>query len=116
MIDELRFKLEEKSFNNAKLYFRTQFYKSAVVAFTNLLKDYPASRYKEESLFLSFKSAYYYALNSIETKQEERLKGAREEYIKLVDGFPKSRYLREAEGMYSSVESKLAILSKNRLP
>lgn len=116
MIDELRFKLEEKEFSNAKLYFRTQHYKSAVVAFANLLKDYPASRYKEESYFLSFKSAYYYALNSIESKQEERLRGAKEEYLKLVDNFPKSRYLREAEAIYGSVESKLAAINKARLP
>ena len=116
MIDELRFKLEEKAFSNAKLYFKTQHYKSAVVAFENLLKDYPASRFKEESLFLSFKSAYYYALNSIESKQEERLKTAKEEYLKLVDIFPKSPYLREAEGMYGSVESKLADYTNSRLP
>lgn len=116
MIDELRSKLEEKSFNNAKLYFRTQHYKSAVVTFANLLKDYPASRFKEESLFLSFKSAYYYALNSIESRQEERLKASREEYLKLVDNFPKSRYLREAEGLFSSIESKLAAYSKAQLP
>src|SRR5688572_16530087 len=50
LIDELRFKLETKDFNNAKLYFRTQNYKAAVVAFQNVIKEYPATIYKEECL------------------------------------------------------------------
>ncbi len=113
IIDELRLKLEEKSFNNARLYYRTENYKAAVVAFANLLKDYPYTIYKEEALFLSLKSAYLYALNSIETKKVERLKLAAEEYLKLVDNFPQSRYLREAERTYESIQKELKTGTSN---
>ncbi|MBL7924644.1 MAG: outer membrane protein assembly factor BamD [Bacteroidia bacterium] len=107
MIDELRLKLEEKTFNNARQYYRTENHKAAVVAFSNLLKDYPYTIYKEEALFLSFKSSYLYALNSVEAKRVERLKLAREEYLKLVDNFPQSRYLRDAEKILESIDRQL---------
>ncbi len=106
-IDELRLKLEEKAFNNAKLYFRTENYKAAVVSFSNLLKDYPYTIYKEESLFLSLKSSYLYAMNSVESKKTDRLKQAAEEYYKLVDNFPQSRYLRDAERILEDIQKEL---------
>lgn len=106
-IDELRVKLEEKSFNNARLYYKTENYQAAVVAFNNMLKDYPSSIYKEEALFLSLKSSYLFANNSIEAKKPERLKAAMEEYYKLVDNFPQSRYLRDAEKIFESIREKL---------
>lgn len=107
-IDELRFKLEEKSYNNAKLYYQTEEYKSAVIAFGNLMLDYPSTRFMEEALYLRFKSAYMYGINSVDSKKAERLKAATEEYYKLLDNFPKSRYLRDAENLFDSIQKKLA--------
>ena len=66
LIDELRFKIETKTFNNAKLYYKTENYKAAITALQNVLTDFPATVYKEEVLYLSFKSSYYYAINSID--------------------------------------------------
>lgn len=112
-IDELRLKLEEKSFNNAKLYFRTENYKAAVVAFANLLKDYPYTVYKEEALFLSLRSSYLYAVNSVDAKKQERFKMAAEEYYKLIDNFPQSKYLREAERTFESIQKELGSVAAN---
>lgn len=106
-IDELRLKLEEKAYNNARTYYRTENHKAAVVAFSNLIKDYPATQYKEEALYLSFRSAYQYASNSIETKKPERYRSAVEEYLKLVDNFPQSKYLRAAETLYQDILKEL---------
>jgi len=108
LIDELRMKLETKAFNNAKLYYRTENYKASVVAFENLLKDFPATVYKEEALFISLRSQYIYANNSVETKRAERLKTTLELYYKLVDNFPQSRYLRDAEKIFDAAKEKLA--------
>jgi outer membrane protein assembly factor BamD len=106
-IDELRLKLEVKSFDNAKLYYRTENYKAAVVAFSNLLKDFPYTIYKEEALFLSLRSSYLYAINSVESKRAERLKLSLEEYYKLVDNFSQSKYLREAERTFEAIQKEL---------
>lgn len=107
LIDELRYKIETKAFNNAKLYYKMEDYKAAIVAFENVLKDYPGSSYREESLFLAFKSSYLYAEKSIESKQTERYKNAQENYLKLVDEFPQSNFLREAERIYNNVQDAL---------
>lgn len=103
-IDALRKKLEEKAFNNARLYYKMENYKAAVVAFTNLLKDYPGTIYKEEALFLSLRASYYYAKNSVPDKQLARYKASAEEYLKFIDNFPQSRYLRDAERIYEAVQ------------
>ena len=107
LIDELRMKLETKQFANAKLYYKTEHYKAAVSALQNVLIDFPASVFKEEVLYLIFKSSYFYANNSIESKQLIRLKDARENYLKLVDSFPQSKYLDDAERQYGKVESEI---------
>ena len=107
LIDELRMKLETKAFNNAKLYYKTEKYKAAVTALQIVLVDFPATVYQEEVLFLIFKSSYYYAINSYESKQLTRLRDAKENYLKLVDTFPQSRFLNDAEKTYSNVQVKL---------
>ncbi|MBK8414215.1 MAG: outer membrane protein assembly factor BamD [Bacteroidetes bacterium] len=68
LIDELRLKLETKEFNNAKLYFKTGQNKAAMTAFQNVIKSYPSSIYKEECLYLAFRSSYLYANQSIDSK------------------------------------------------
>jgi len=115
LIDELRFKLETKTFNNAKLYYHTEEYKSAIAAFNNVLKEFPSTIYKEECLFLSLKSAYIYASNSIKEKQPVRYKDTIEQYYKLIDNFPQSKYLREAEKIYDDAQEAIAIESKAKV-
>ena len=107
LIDELRMKLETKSFSNARMYYKTENYKAAITALQNVLTDFPATVYKEEVLYLAFKSSYYYAVNSIESKQLSRLREAKENYLKLVDVFPQSRFLRDAEKLYGNVQEEL---------
>ncbi len=110
LIDELRMKLETKEFANAKLYYKTENYKAAVSALQNVLIDFPGTIFKEEALYLIFKSYYFYAINSVETKQLLRLKDARESYFRLVDAYPQSKYLDDAERQFSKVESEIKSL------
>lgn len=112
MMDELRAKIEEKTFNNAKLYYRTSDYKAAVVAFANFQKDYPYSLYIEESMYLALRASYEYATNSIDSKRVERLKASAEEYQKLVDNFSQSRYLRDAERIFDNITKELAVMNQ----
>jgi outer membrane protein assembly factor BamD len=116
MIDELRGKLERKAFDNAELYYRTEQYKAAVVTYANAMRDYPSSIYRERALYLSFRSAFLYADNSVEGKKAERYRAAREEYLKLVDNFPKSRYLRDAENLYETLLKRLGETGSNLTP
>ncbi len=107
MIDELRMKLEEKAFNNSKLYYLTEDYKSATVALQNMLVDFPDSPHREEIEFLVVKSSYLLAINSIASKKEERLNATIEHYHKFVDTFQDSDYVKKAEDYYADALREL---------
>jgi len=106
-IDELRFKLETKDFNIAKLYYKKERFKSAVVSFQNVINSYPSSIYKEECMFYIFRSSYEYANQSIDIKQPERYKAAIDNYYKLIDAFPEGRFLKDAEKILIECQAKL---------
>ncbi|MBU0488702.1 MAG: outer membrane protein assembly factor BamD [Bacteroidetes bacterium] len=108
-IDLLRAKLEKKSFEVARLYFRTRAYKSAVVAFNNTLKDFPDTKFREEAMFLILKSNYLLTINSISDKQPERIKETLTSYEAFVGKFPESNHQKEASNMRASIEK----LNKN---
>lgn len=102
ILDKLRSKLERKSYESAMLYYNMGNYKSAVVAFANHIKDFSGTKHEEELKFLTIKSYYLLAVNSIESKKQERFKSAVDSYIKFVDTFPKSKYIKDAENIYSN--------------
>jgi outer membrane protein assembly factor BamD len=101
LIDELRAKLELKSYNNAKLYFKTEYYKSAIIALNNTLKDFPNTDKVEEINYLILKSKFLLAINSVLSKKAERLEDVIESYYTFVDQFASSKYIKECESMYN---------------
>lgn len=110
LINELRDKLVQKSYLNAKLYFDMGEYKAAIIALNNSLNDYPDTQFREELMFLILKSNYLLAENSIESKKKERFQATLDEYYSFISEFPKSDYNKEANKIY---ESTLEILDIN---
>lgn len=106
-IDKLRHKLEVKAYETCRQYYRTENYQSAIVCIDNTLKDFPGTEFSEELAFLKIKAQYLYAINSVETKKEERLKSTVEAYYAFIDKFAKSDYVREAESIYSNTSKIL---------
>lgn len=102
MYDGLSTKLELKAFENARLYHNLRYYMSAVVAFNNFEKEYPASKFNEEAAFLRLDAQYNLARLSVEEKQRERYFEAIAYYQSLIDKFPNSKYLRTAETIYDN--------------
>jgi outer membrane protein assembly factor BamD len=96
LIDELRFKLEQKAFNSAVLYFNIMDYMAAVTSFNNVIRQFPDTEFREEALFYIIRSHFLYAENSIEARQIERYKEVVEAHEKLVNRFPESKFLPEA--------------------
>ena len=115
MIDELRFKLETKDFENAKLYYGTSQYKSAVTAFKNLTNDYPGTKYHEESMFMILKSQYQYAENSIESKKQERMQQAITFYNEFSNSYSESKFRKDANSIAESIRKKLEKISSNSI-
>jgi len=114
-LDKLRGKLEKKSYEIAKQYYSIGDYKASVVAFGNTLKDFPETQYREELSFLIIKSYFLLAKNSVDLKKEERLNLSIESYIKFVDNYPKSEYIKEAESVYDQALKLKAKINKPQI-
>ena len=113
IINELQLKLEIKAFDNARLYYDLENYKAALVAFDNFQNDYPDSHLNEEISFLTMKTQYKLASQSIRSLQKERFHTTIKFYENFIDKYPNSKFVREAEDIYKrsldSIEKNAAI-------
>lgn len=114
VIDNLRLKLEKKAFENAKLYYKIENYKSASIALKSMMSDFPSSIYAEEALYLILKADYEYATNSIDSKKKERFEQTIKSYVNFAARFPESEHKKEADRIYASVNEKLSALKDNK--
>mgnify|MGYP000172551581 CR=1 FL=1 len=105
LIDDLRERLEKKSFDIAKGYFHRAQFSSAVTSFNVMLSEYPDSPFREEAMVLRFKSAYELAKNSIENLKRERYKEAATAYLEFSDAFPESILTKEVESAYKKTQA-----------
>lgn len=100
-------RLQKKEFETAKQYNLIRDYQAAMKSLDNFLSNNPGSTFKEEALYIRLDSAYEWAINSVESKKEERLKTAKEAYDTLLREFPETKYRKEADKMLQKVESSL---------
>tara|TARA_B100000900_G_C20596686_1_gene723732 strand:- start:2948 stop:3715 length:768 start_codon:yes stop_codon:yes gene_type:complete len=94
-MEELRGRLELKSYEIAKQYYKTRKYKAAMTAFTTTLSEYPDTPYREEAMYLKAKAAFKLAENSVAELQIERFIEANTALNDLEEIYPESEYLRE---------------------
>lgn len=107
LLDELRLKLEEKSFSEGMLYFKTKQYVSAVTSFENMLNDFPESSRAEEVRYLVVQAGYLYSINSIYDKREERLTEAYNKYNAFIRKYPQSKYSTKVKKIGLEIEKLL---------
>jgi outer membrane protein assembly factor BamD len=107
LLDILRGKLERKSSENAMLYYVMGDYRASAASFANHVKDFPSSKNAEYYSYLSLRSFYLMAINSIESKKEERFKTTVDSYLKFIETYPNSTYLKDAEAVYSNALKNL---------
>lgn len=112
LMDDMRSKLEEKSFYIAKGYHRTQYYQAAVTAFTTSLNEYPDTPFREESMYLKLESAYELARNSINEKKLQRFKETLTAYYDFKRSYPESHWMVEAERIYIRTNKEISDLKK----
>lgn len=109
---EIRYKLQKKAFEVAKVYYTTaeydpaRNYTAAIQAFDNLLEDYLGSEFKEEALYYRLKAAHDLAVKSTNRKKEQRLKDAIKAYQKLKRNFPETKYLVDSNKMLATLEKE----------
>lgn len=115
IIDALQAKLEEKAFENAKLYQKLERYEAALVAYENFENDFPGSSRLEDIKYLKVEVQYEYARKSTLRKQKERFNTTIDYYKDFIDTFPESKYIKDAEQMYVSSLENVNKLNNNNL-
>ena len=114
-ITELRQKLELKSFEIAKVYYRTMKYKAASLAFDNMIDEYPDSKFREEAMMYSLRAKTELALNFSRVEHKDlRLQEARTEYLLLKRYYPESKFKNEADKLMEKIDKDL-IVTKDRM-
>ena len=96
----LREKLARKQYEKGRLYERREYYEAAVIAYRDLLDEYPASDYADDALFGALRAQAAYADNSVPSRQLVRYRDALDLYDQLTTLFPQSPVLGEAQGLY----------------
>ncbi|OFY51536.1 MAG: hypothetical protein A2W85_01210 [Bacteroidetes bacterium GWF2_41_31] len=97
LMDDLRYKLEIKSYHIAVLYFKMEDFQAAITSFENLMENYPDTEFKEEVLFSITEAYYSYAEKSIITKKGERYEKTVEAFNNLKYMYPDSKFLTIAQ-------------------
>jgi len=105
--DELTFRLEKKSFEIAKQYYRIEDYTAAIAAFENFLQDHIGSKFKEDALYYKFKASNDLAINSIDQKKEKRINDAFTIYDKFLKNYPESEKMKELKTLREILEKEL---------
>ncbi|MBD1394354.1 outer membrane protein assembly factor BamD [Mucilaginibacter glaciei] len=99
LIQNLRDKLEEKAYANSKLYLVIGDFQSSVIAFNNMLRDYPDTKYAEELEYLIIKAQYEYANVSREERKEERYNQAISYADQFTEKYEASKYAKDVAGL-----------------
>jgi outer membrane protein assembly factor BamD len=103
------------------LYFNIASYKASIVSFNNVIRDYPDTKYKEQSFFYILKSHYLLASNSIDSKKKERFNNTVTAFFDFQNFQPtlsdlgddsvnegaKTKLAKEAESIYKSALQSL---------
>jgi outer membrane protein assembly factor BamD len=100
-------KLERKGFDNARQYLKLRNYQAAIISFDNFRKNFPDSQYLEEVAYLKVVAQYRLAEKSLSNLQGKRFKSVIEYYQELVDTYPESKFIKDAEKFYSSSMDRL---------
>ncbi len=115
-IKELREKLAHKQYASAQLYERRELYEAAALTYESVFDRYPDTEWVDEALLGSIRSFIAYAEQSIEERQGERYERAVENYRRMLQIFPDSPFLQEAETLANRASRRLENLRAEEQP
>ena len=73
LMEQLQNKIEKKEFEISKQYYTIRDYSSAIKSLDNFIADNPGTIFREEALYFRWLSQYEIAINSIESRIDERI-------------------------------------------
>ncbi len=108
LIEEMRGKMEKKSFSQGQLYLDIKQYEAAMVSFENMLQEYPDSDMAEKARYLSIVAAYELAKNSIYGKQASRYREVLEKIDKYEKKHKRSSFRKELKAIKNDSNKQLS--------
>lgn len=113
---ELRGKLAQKQFHTAILYEKREYYGAAAVSYEAVFDRYYDTEWADDALYGAIKAYYDYARLSIVEKQSERLRLAESNYDRLIQIFPESPLIKDAEAVYKDIQALMSSLGSASKP
>lgn len=112
LMDELRAKMEMKSYEQGKLYYDLKNYQSAMSSLENTLKDFPETNRAEEIRILIVRSSEELARNSVYEKMQERLEKAIVRCNAFTKRYPKTKHKKEIKSIIAYANNELKRFNK----
>ncbi|MDA0683371.1 MAG: outer membrane protein assembly factor BamD [Bacteroidetes bacterium] len=106
-ITELRGKLAQKQIHTAELYATRGYHNAAAVSYEAAFDRFYDTEMADDALLGALRSYYEYAKASIRNRQMERLEMAESNYDRLIQIFPNSPLMKEAESIYVEVQAMM---------
>ena len=109
-ITELRSKLARKQIHTAELYERREYFNAAAVSYEAAFDKYYDTEYADDALLGATKAYFELARGGVRELQAERLDLAESNYDRLIQIFPDSPLIKEAEAVYTEMQALRASL------
>ena len=100
-------KIESKDYENAKLYYDMEDYRSSIVSLDNFIQKHPGSNFTEDVYFMIIKSNFKLADMSIVSKKPERYNSTIIVAKIFILNFPESLYINEVKSILLYSENYL---------
>ncbi len=107
LIDELQNKIEKKEFEISKQYYTIRDYSSAIKSLDNFIADNPGTIFREEALYYRLLSQYEIAINSIESKINERVTELERSFENFLRYYPDTIFIDDLSEKINNVKQLL---------
>lgn len=111
-ITELREKLGQKAYFTAKLYERRDLFQAAAVSYEAVFDRFYDTEWADRALLGAMQAYLEYGRLSVQSKRAERFGKGVNNYDRLIQIFPDSPILKDAEAVYSELQAELQNLNQ----
>lgn len=111
-ITELREKLGQKAYHTAKLYERRELYQAAAVSFESVFDRYYDTEWADDALLGAMSAYLEFGRLSVRDKRKERFELGVQAYDRLIQIFPNSGVIKDAEFVYGELKDEIDALSQ----
>ena len=93
LMEQLQNKIEKKAFEVSKQYYTIRDYSSAIKSLDNFIADNPGTIFREEALYYRWLSQYEIAVNSIESRINERVTELQRSFENFLRYYPDTIFI-----------------------